>query len=114
MGMSLNTKELRLFFQTLLNDTQLRTFVLDHFPPIYSQISAWGQSYTDRILLLIDFCYRQGEIEEMTAALARDFPDQMALFLEEMGKLSEGNPTAVDKNEPDDRLEIPPPDSWSY
>lgn len=112
--MSLNTKELRLFFQTYLNDTQLRTFVLDHFPAIYSQISAWGQSYTDRILLLIDFCYRQGETEDMTAVLARDYPDQMALFIEEMGKLSEGDPIAGDTNESDERLEIPPPDSWSY
>lgn len=106
--MNLSTKQLRSFLRDRLNDTQLRSFVMDHYPELFSQISAWGQSYADRVLLLIDYCYRQGQIEELVDALATDFPDLMGYFLE----LEKGSAQQLD-GENETRLDVPAPDSWN-
>lgn len=106
--MKWSTKQLRAFLNGRLNDTQLRTFVMDHHPELFTQISAWGQSYSDRVLLLIDYCYRQGQIEEIVDALTADFPEEMRAFLEQ--ELNDKQPP--EKKGEEDRLNVPAPDSW--
>lgn len=103
--MKLTTRQLRTFLQTRLNDTQLRTYVMDHFPELFGQVSAWGQSYTDRVLLLIDYGYRQGILDELGKSLAADFPEEMAYF--RALDIQEEDPV-----DDDDRLAVPAPDSW--
>lgn len=77
--MTYDLAAIREMISAAFNDEELATFCSDHFRAVYENFAA-GQTRAQRVLLLIDFSERNGQLDTLLDEIAKANPYQFALF----------------------------------
>jgi formylglycine-generating enzyme required for sulfatase activity len=81
--MSCNFTAIRQLVAAAFSDDDLRVFCFDHFPAVYQDFAA-GQTQGQRVLLLVDFATRHGQLDLLLAAIEKANPYQYSKFQAEV------------------------------
>ena len=77
--MAYNLAAIRKLVAAAFNDEELRTFCFDHFPAVYEEFAA-GQAKGDRVLSLVSYAERQGQLDTLLDAIKQANPYQFDRF----------------------------------
>ena len=81
--MDYNLAAIRELISAAFNDEELATFCSDHFRGVYENFAA-GQTRAGRVLLLIDFAERNGQLDTLLDEIAKANPYQFGLFADKV------------------------------
>ena len=73
--MAYNLAAIRKLVSAAFNDEELRTFCFDHFSAVYEEFAA-GQAKGDRVLSLVSYAERQGQLDTLLDAIKQRNPHQ--------------------------------------
>ena len=77
--MTYDLAAIREMISAAFNDEELATFCSDHFRAVYENFAA-GQTQAQRVLLLVDFTERRGQLDGLLDEIAKANPHQFELF----------------------------------
>jgi formylglycine-generating enzyme required for sulfatase activity len=102
--MSYNLTAIRQLVAAAFSDDDLRVFCFDHFPAVYQDFTA-GQTQGQRVLLLVDFATRHGQLDTLLDAIEKANPYQFDTFRAEVR--SEGGPDSQSKSFEPETIYVP-------
>ena len=77
--MAYNLAAIRQLVTAAFSDDELKAFCFDRFPAVYQDFTA-GQTQGQRVLLLVDFAARQGQLSVLLDAIKQANPYQYSVF----------------------------------
>ena len=78
----INTEVVRELLIAAFDDNDLMTLCFDRFHPVYDEKFASGMSKSDKVQKLLEYCVRQGSLEDLVKLVRERNPYQYSMYVD--------------------------------